>query len=101
MDTAQLVLEAPPWAASDAGDLVLVLGRVAKGLSPLFSQRRWLFSGVVAWREAFAWARLHGVVNGVVWTHGVIALFSAIGSGLGGLRFLGRDAQAAAFRSMA
>ena len=48
-----------------------------------------------------AWARLHGVVNGVVWTHGVIALFSAIGSGLGDLRFLGRDAQAAAFRSMA
>ena len=69
-------------------------------INPLFSQRRWLFSGVMAWREAFAWARLHGVVDGMVWTHGVIALFSAIGSGLGGLRFLGRDAQAA-FRSMA
>ena len=68
--------------------------------SPLFSQRRWLFSRVVAWRGAFAWARLHSVVNGVVWTHGVIALFSALGNGLGDLRFLGRDAQAA-FRSMA
>ena len=73
----------------------------ATATSCRFSQRRWLFSRVVAWRGAFAWAQLHGVVNGVVWTHGVIALYSAIGSGLGDLRFLGRDTQAAAFRSMA